>query len=207
MTNNRLESILGGPGTVAEEHRFRSIAADGGELSGVDFVDCSFEECSFREISFGACRFMDCTFTDCDMSLARLQGCSFRRSRWKRSKVIGVDWSRADWPAGKPLFASVDFFDCAVSYSSFVGLRLHRLHLVRCVAREVDFSNADLTGADCRETDFDASRFVKTNLTDADFTGARNYVISATSNTLRRTRFSFPEAISLLRALDIVLTE
>jgi uncharacterized protein YjbI with pentapeptide repeats len=165
------------------------------------------EGCSLREASLQGCQFRDCLFRECDLSLVRVRGCMFRNTRWERSKAIGVNWSEATWPKGKPLFPSIDFFDSAVSYSTFSGLRLNGISIVRCVAREADFTGTDLSGADCRDTDFSDSRFIQTDLTDADFTGAMNYVISPALNTLKRTKFSFPEAISLLRALDIVLTE
>jgi hypothetical protein len=45
------------------------------------------------------------------------------------------------------------------------------------------------------------------NPTEADFTGATNYAISASHNTLRETKFSLPEVMALLSYLDIVLTE
>jgi fluoroquinolone resistance protein len=79
--------------------------------------------------------------------------------------------------------------------------------LRKCIAREVSFEEADLTKADCRGTDFSGSRFNHTNLTEADFTGALNYAISPSDNTLKKTRFSLPEAMSLLHALDIVLID
>jgi hypothetical protein len=44
-------------------------------------------------------------------------------------------------------------------------------------------------------------------LTQADFTGATNYAIAASLNTLKKTKFSLPEAMSLLYSLDIILTE
>ena len=45
------------------------------------------------------------------------------------------------------------------------------------------------------------------NLTEADFTGAKNYAIAPGMNTLKKTKFSLPEAMSLLYNLDIKLTE
>ena len=79
--------------------------------------------------------------------------------------------------------------------------------LTRCLAKDVDFAEADLTQANCTGTDFTDSRFNHTNLTEADFTDATHYNISATDNTLKKTRFSLPEAVSLLYSLDIILKE
>ena len=73
--------------------------------------------------------------------------------------------------------------------------------------RESDFAEADLSLASCTGTDFADSRFLHTDLTEADFVGARNYAISPSLNVLKKTSFSLPEAVSLLYGLDIVLSE
>lgn len=57
------------------------------------------------------------------------------------------------------------------------------------------FAQCDLAGA----------QFGSAALGFADFTTARNYFVDARSNTLRKTRFSLPEAASLLGNFDIVL--
>ena len=75
------------------------------------------------------------------------------------------------------------------------------------MARNVDFADANLTQADLTGTDFYGSLFLHTDLTEADLTHAQNYHISASLNVLKRTRFSFPEAMSLLAALNIILVE
>jgi uncharacterized protein YjbI with pentapeptide repeats len=96
---------------------------------------------------------------------------------------------------------------CVVNYSTFMGLNLKKINLSKCIAREVSFEETNLTQANCRFTDFENSRFIRTNLTEADFTGAKNYSIAASLNTLKKTRFSLPEAMSLLYNLDIHLTD
>jgi uncharacterized protein YjbI with pentapeptide repeats len=190
-----------------EGRRFRSLDLDGQEIAGREFRECSFNGCTLVESSLRECVFIDCAFNHCDLTMARLPGSLFRRTRVEHSRAVGIDWTKATWPKGKPLFPSIDFFECSLSYSTFIGLRLDGIHIVKCIARDVDLTDANLSGADCSDTDFAKSRFHHTNLTEADFTGARNYLISPTTNTLKGTRFSFPEALSLLQALDIVLTE
>jgi len=165
-----------------------------------------FEECSFVEASFRQSKFIDCLFRDCDLSMIDVRDCLFRRTRLERSKAIGINWTEGSWQTAKPLFSAIDFHDCSVSYATFIGLQLSRMSMIRCVTRDSDFSNADMTLADLRGTDFAGSRFYHTNLTEADYSGATNYTINAALNTLKGTKFSFPEAISLLRALDIILT-
>jgi len=83
---------------------------------------------------------------------------------------------------------------------------LRGIHIEYCVAHEVDLAEADLADGDFRGTDFLNSKFLHTNLTKANFTDARNYTINPISTTVKKAKFSLPEAISLLRAFDIVIT-
>ena len=84
---------------------------------------------------------------------------------------------------------------------------LPEISLQECVARDVDFREADFTQADFTDTDFSESLFVNSNLTEVDFTNAKNYNIDASLNVLKKTKFSLPEAMSLLHSLDIVLVD
>jgi len=73
--------------------------------------------------------------------------------------------------------------------------------------QEVEFGEADLSRADLRRTDLIKAHFFHTDLTETDFRDARNYDINAVVNTLHKTRFTLPEAISLLHSLDIILDD
>jgi len=123
------------------------------------------------------------------------------------ARVIGVDWTETSQAASQNLFKPVDFLGCVLNYSTFMGLNLSKAVISKCLAKEVSFEETNLTQADCRFSDFTNSRFVRTNLTEADFTGAKNYAIADSFNTLKKTKFSLPEAMSLLDNLDICLTE
>jgi fluoroquinolone resistance protein len=185
---------------------FKGLSLRGGKLAGREFVSCSFVKCSFREAAFEECTFRDCTFRGCDLSLARFKNCAFVCTRFEDSQLVGINWTEAGW-AKKMLREPVHFVNCALNHSVFAGLNLRSVSITRCVARDVDFSDSDLTRADCTLTDFFESRFQHTNLTEADFSGATNYMIGAHLNTLRKTKFSLPEAMSLLYGLDIILAE
>jgi uncharacterized protein YjbI with pentapeptide repeats len=172
-----------------------------------EFSACTFIKCAFNESVFQDCKFRDCTFKECDLSLVSLKGCSFANTRFEDSKVIGVNWTETSWATAKVIFKPVDFLGCVINYSNFMGLNLKKVMINKCIAREVSFEDANLTQANCRFTDFMNSRFIRTNLTEADFTGAKNYAIAAGLNTLKKTKFSLPEAMSLLYNLDISLTD
>jgi fluoroquinolone resistance protein len=170
------------------------------------FHDCTFDRCCLAEATLQECRFVGCLFRHCDLSLLQVPGCSFTDTRFEGSKVIGVDWTRADWPVVR-LGAVIGFSECVISHSTFIGLKLPGIRIEDCVAVDVDFREADLSGAAFAGTDLSGSLFLATNLTGADLSRARNYRIDLTQNVVRKARFALPEAMSLLHSLDIVLDE
>lgn len=133
---------------------------------------------------------------------------TFREVAFERSKLMGVDWTqtRAGDPQATQLQLSLlRLTESVLDYSNFFGLRLREMSLEKCRAHEVNFSEADLTGAVCRNTDFMGSTFLRTVLEQADFTGAINYAIDPTTSNVKGARFSLPEAVSLLRPFGVVI--
>jgi len=186
---------------------FKKGVLKNGQVWHKEFSACTFIKCAFNETVFEDCKIRDCTFKECDLSLVSLKGSSFTNTRFQDSQLISVNWTETAWANAKVIFKPVDFLGCILNYSTFMGLNLKKVTLSKCIAYEVSFEEANLTQADCRYTDFLNSRFVRSDLTEADFTGAKNYTIAASMNTLKKTKFSLPEAMSLLYNLDICLTE
>jgi uncharacterized protein YjbI with pentapeptide repeats len=199
--------VLGEQNTF-DAHTFKHAVYKSEHFQAKEFVDCTFVKCGFSESIFADCSFQNCVFKDCDLNLIQLPGCAFAQTRFENSRLAGVNWTETSLAKNKiALGKTVDFTGCALNHSIFMWLNLKGVRLTNCVAREVDFSEADLSDADCRGTDFENSRFWHTNLTAADFRGAVNYTIAANLNTLKKTKFSLPEAMALLYSLDIVLEE
>jgi fluoroquinolone resistance protein len=194
------------PHTHYAEWTFKAIRQEQKTVVSSEFYECTFVHCSFVEAAFRACRFNTCTFLHCDLSLVQVPGCLFSATRFEDSKVVGVDWTQADWTAAR-IGDPIGFLRCALSHSTFIGLSLQGLRILDCTAKNVDFREADLSGADFGATDLSESLFSDTNLTEADLSRALNYAIAPGRNVLTRARFSLPEAMALLYGLDIVLVE
>ncbi len=171
-----------------------------GTLSGV-FEDCAFTACVLRETRLTDCRLVDCTFERCDLSAVRLDGCRIQGVRFVGCKLIGVDFSAA------ATVRLLRFEDCVLDEAAFCALELKELVLRRCRARGTDFLEAKVVEADFRGTDFEGARFHGTDLKGADFRETTNYAIDARANALRGARFDLPEAVSLLRSLDVRIDE
>lgn len=125
----------------------------------------------------------------------------FNEIAFTSSKVTGVDWTKA------LKIKSISFDNCKLDYSNFKLLKLPRLKITKSSVKDADFTETDLTEGNFKGTDFEKSRFFKTNLTKANFTKAKNYLIDARYNTLKKTKFSLPEALSLLNSLDIIIED
>ena len=185
---------------------FKEVHLEHGEIVSSEFYECVFIHCSLVESVFRNCRFVNCAFRECDLSLVQVPESRFSSTRFENSKVIGVNWTEADWPTAG-LGDPIRFLKCAISHSTFIGLSLKGIQIRDCVAVDVDFREADLSQADFGGTDLSKSMFGKTDLSEADLSRARNYSIDPGRNVLKEAKFSLPEAMSLLHSMDIVLVE
>lgn len=187
------------------EQIFRTVQLGKAKITSSEFHSCTFVGCDFTEALLHNCRFVSCAFQDCDLSLAHVQGSVFIAIHFDDCKLVGVDWTQADWGSnllGEPL----GFERCSLNHSTFIGLELKDVKFKDCIAKEVDFREAELSGSDLSGTELSGSLFLKTNLSGADLRGARNYHISPGENTLTGAKFSLPEALALLYSLEIDLS-
>jgi fluoroquinolone resistance protein len=168
-------------------------------FKAIEFEECRFIGCSFIECKFQKWKFIESTFSECILSAVIPMENRFRDVKFSKCKVIGIDWTKTDE------LSDLDFSDCQINFSNFSMLILPKTRIVRCEAKEVDFTETDLSNGDFQNTDFEKSRFFKTNLFGANFKGAVNYYIDIKNNSIKKARFSLPEALSLLNSLDIII--
>ena len=192
--------------TQYSDQVFTDVDLGNGQLDSSEFYDCEFRDCSFVEAFFNKCKFVNCVFKECDLSLLQLPECTFTSAQFEATKLIGINWAQASWTTaglGKP----IGFIKCVISHCTFIGLSLKDIQIKDCIAKNVDFREADLSLAEFSGTDLSESMFNNTNLTEADLSQARNYQIDPARNILKGARFSLPEAMSLLYSMDIILTD
>ena len=185
---------------------FQGIGAEGQVFRRKEFEDCGFTGCNFSEVTFEECKFTDCTFTNCNLSNAKLGRSRFSTVEFIESKVLGVDWTRATWPrvaVGAPL----QFRKSILNDSTFSGLTLEEIVIEDCKAHGVDFREGNFSRGNLGRTDFRNALFGKTNLEDADLSGASNYAIDVFDNRIERAKFSRDEALALLDSLGIELVD
>jgi len=181
------------------QEKWEKQSFSGEDIQSKVFEDCEFNNCNFTGSSFEKSKLINCKFVECDLSNLELLDCQFTEIQFIKCKVIGINWTKIE----KAI--KISFSECLLDYSNFRLLKLPGIKMIKCQAKEVDFIETNLSDGDFQETDFEGSLFFKTNLTNADFRSAVNYTIDFTKNTLSGTRFSLPEAMSLLNNSDIII--
>ncbi len=182
---------------------FCNLSCTNSEISNTEFEACTFEGCDFTQTKFKSSIFSECHFKSCDLTLANLLDTKFSACRFSSSKLIGIDWSRADWSALVRI--PLTFENSTLQSSSFWGIDMSKWKIIECNASDVDFREANLTQANLSNTDFSKALFRNTNLTDANFTDSKNFDIDIRQNKITRAQFNRFEALRLLEGLGIVL--
>ena len=185
---------------------YKSIETIRGSFIEVVFENCTFEHCNFSDSRFYKCKFVDCVFTGSNLSNCNVDFSKFLEVTFNESKLVGIDWTKADWPRFN-FTSPLKFNNCIINDSSFFGLALSELVVEYCKAHDVDFRHGNFTKANFRYTDFTNSLFMKTNIQQADFSEAENYDIDIFNNEIKSARFSRLEAVRLLNCLAIDLVD
>ncbi|PKP52754.1 MAG: hypothetical protein CVT90_02520 [Candidatus Altiarchaeales archaeon HGW-Altiarchaeales-3] len=74
---------------------------------------------------------------------------------------------------------------------------------LNCKINDCDFFYTNLTNSSFEHSDLLGTKFEHSNLSCVSFLNAQNYNINPNKNILKKTKFSFPEVVSLLGAYDI----
>lgn len=188
------------------EESFKSLDLPDLVCVGTEFEECSFIDCTFTSATFENCNFINCSFARCQLSLIRVPYTRFFAISFVECKVLGVDWTRANWSAYHKDF-EISFRQSILNDSSFFGLTLQALVLDECKVQDVDFREGDFSHAVMTYSDFTHSLFMRTNLQSANFAEATQYSINILENQVQGAKFSKHEAVYLLEGLGIELVD
>lgn len=164
-----------------------------------EFVGCQFIGIDLSEFNFSRLKFLDCEFSECNLSNASFKSAAFRGCTFKKSKLIGINWTEAS------SIASLKFSDCIMDYSVFHSMNLKGFSFVDCKMLEVEFADAQLEKAVITGCMLRGSGFNKATLLNADLRGSTEYFIDVRFTNVKKAKFSMPEAMSLLSSLDITI--
>lgn len=181
------------------QEKFTKQTIDNQTLNEKEFEDCQFIECSFLNTKFDKCTFINCTFKNCTLSAVDISQSRFVDVTFAHSKALGIDWTKTQDVQG------LTFHHCQINYSNFQSLKLPKITITHCEAKELELSEADLHESDFSHTNFEGTVFNKTNLTKTNFSYATNYYIDPRLNTIKKAIFTLPDAVNLLHCFGVVI--
>lgn len=164
------------------------------------FTSCSFTNCDFSESILRNAKFCSCTFVNCNLSLVKLDGCRFQDSQFIDCKIVGAEFFKCE-----KTFFTVTFKNCLLHYCNFSDLNMKSSSFKGSKLKECHFTNTTLAGADFSDVDLTGTIFHNCDLCKADFSTATQYNIDPQTNKIKKAKFSFPEAVGLLRGFDITI--
>ena len=178
---------------------FSNIEFADKKVMSIEFYKCSFENVDFSKTLFNSCRFEECSFLQCNLSLVKVTDTSFIDVEFSNCKMIGIDWTEAI----KPL--SFAFDACKLNSSIFIEMDIRNTKMTNCEIHDIDFDSANLTKVQLNNSDLKGCKFLNTDLSFADLSGAINYDINPNRNKLKKTKFTLPEALSLMNYFDVII--
>jgi len=170
------------------------------DLSNVEFDRCTFHNCDFTGNNLRMTEFIDCLFDNCNLSSIKFNNTSLKNVDFVDSKMIGIDFSNTN-----EFLFSVNFKNCNLNYSNFYKSNLKKAQLIDCSLKEVDFSESNMVESFIANCDLTGSIFENTYLTKADLSKSNNYTINPNKNNIKKTKFSYPGVLGILKEFDIII--
>jgi uncharacterized protein YjbI with pentapeptide repeats len=147
--------------------RYSRAAADGLELSGITFAECSFAGVSFNDAQLRGATFRDCIIEEAfapvlNGARSTMHDVEFRNPRWGSAELYESGWQSVRIDGGKldylnlrgSRLADVLISDCIISELDLGSATVARVALKNCTIGSLDLAGAKLKDFDLRGTDF-----------------------------------------------------
>jgi uncharacterized protein YjbI with pentapeptide repeats len=180
---------------------FSELSLPGVDLAGKEFQRCTFRRCKLGESRWARAKLEECSFEACDLAGMVPRELALRGVTFKGTRLMGVDWSDI------AKFPQVSFEGCDLRYASFMKLRLPSTKITGCVARDANFIELDLQGADFTGTDLTGSTIQGCTLAKTNFSRATGVFFDPQKNRVKGVRIAIETAVLLVQSFGIVVEE
>jgi len=147
------------------------------DLTGVEFIECTFDGVIFEDIQVKRSRFENCKF----------KGCKFNGSVFHDSALINCSFRFSR-------FFSTDFKSCKLTGSSFIDTDISLIEIdggdwSYTNLSQQNFSNKKFRNVDFSGSDFSFTNFQKSTVTDCSFVQSRIFETNFIGADIRSSRF------------------
>ena len=189
-----------------ENKTYKDKDATGVVMNDYEFEDCVFENCKFNSTEFNSCQFTNCEFKNCSLVNPIFHNTEFRNMIFRATILFGINWFDLVGREGMHPSIPVDIFtNCTFKYNTFPQLSLLKMNFDSSSFFDCEFTECNLKESSFKSTKFEKTPFLKCDLTKANFSNATGYYVDLKSCIVKAAKFTFPEAISLLSSLDMII--
>ena len=187
-----------------EEQEIKDQQYEDQSFENFEFVECNFTKCQFLNIKLTNCKFKNCKFNNCVIGNIKFLYSEAKNLELVNSVLIGIIWNDLkNNGIETAIFRSMK--SCTIKYNYFTNLKLVKYDFRDSQFDESYFEECRLTDAKFNNVNLHGTKFIKCDLSGADFRNALEYEIDITDNKLKKAKFSFPEVVSLLSSLNIII--
>lgn len=187
-----------------EYEEYENIQMDGALLEDAIFEECTFYKCRISETKLRHCSFRGCSFRECTMINNQYEFTDAVDCRFFECSLVGVSWNDVE-RENNIILPFAAFENCTLKHNLFVGFKMRKFDFSGCDLLGTTFQQCDLKESSFQRAGLEGTTFLQNDLTGADFRDAENYSISLESNKMKKSRFSFPDAIRLLASSGIIV--
>ncbi len=190
--------------TLYENHKFENLKVIGQTLSDYKFIECEFNNCYFEECTLENCTFINCKFNKTNIITLKSKNSESKYSEFQGCNLIGINWNNL-LPKGMVAEPIRSIKESLLKYNYFIEMKMQKFDFSKNNILESLFENCDLRESSFKECNLSGTQFGKCNIEKVDFRDTSEYQIDLFTNKMKKAKFSFPEVVSLLSELDIII--
>lgn len=180
------------------EMTFCDLKCVGTDISGKEFLECTFKNSVFENVMFRNCIFERCVFDSCSLILPGIGHSTFDDVHFQECKIAGLNFGDLN-----TFSISLGFDRSKLLSCSFVGLELKSTSFSNSQIVDTVFRECNLQKTDFEGVLFTSTIFSRNDLTHANFKDASGFFINPCDNKLKGATFSHTSALELLHQFGI----
>jgi len=180
------------------ETTFSDLKCVGTDISGIEFLECTFKSSVFEKVTFRNCIFEQCVFESCALILPGIGHSTFDDVQFLECKIAGLNFGDLNAFSVKLGFEKSKLLSC-----SFVGLDLKGTSFINSQIVDSVFRECNLQKSDFEGVLFRSTSFSRNDLTCTNFKDASGFFINPCENKLKGASFSLAGAMGLLNQFEI----
>lgn len=187
-----------------ENESFTGYELENETVADCAFSDCTFTDCTVSESLFTRCTFDSCAFENCRLSDIKSSSTAVNFCTFSSCRLSGVNWRLflAELPLANPIERLTK---CHLRYNTFYKMNFNCFDFSGSSITASSFTECSLVSAVFKGCDLTGTDLFRCDITKADFRSASGYRIGIADCKMKNARFSYPDVMSLLDSLDIII--